>query len=66
MYSVPGDGEYPSFSSLNELIDYYRNENSFRANGVEIKLLKVCRDFISLRYALLLVDVLFHYCLKKL
>ena len=38
---MPGEGEYPKFSSLNELIDHYRDEGLFCVNGVQIKLLKV-------------------------
>ena len=41
-YSVPGEGDYPSFSSLNELVDHYRYEGLACVNGLQIKLVKVC------------------------
>jgi len=41
---VPGEGEYPKFSSLNDLIDHYRGEGQGLscADGVEIRLTTVC------------------------
>ena len=38
---MPGEGEYPSFSTLNDLIDHYRDEGLSCKTGVQIKLLKV-------------------------
>jgi len=61
---VPGEGEYPSFSSLNDLIDHYRDEGLACTTGVQIKLLKV--TWLTAQPPIGIIRILFVYLSARL